>query len=67
MLERLRKERHPERLVVMGGQFRGLMNTMWDRFLAAFGSPNYVSPSASCATSDRVLWFTQGVRGAHRL
>lgn len=62
VLTRLREARRPESLVVMGGQFRGQMGAIWQRFLAAYGSPNYLSPSASCATSDTILWLTQGVR-----
>jgi anaerobic selenocysteine-containing dehydrogenase len=59
----LRDAGRPEGLVVIGGQYRGLTRTLWDRFLAAFGSPNYVSTAVGCDTSDTVLRLTQGVRG----
>jgi anaerobic selenocysteine-containing dehydrogenase len=64
--ERLRSLRgagRPEGLAVIGGQYRGVMQTLWAQFLAAFGSPNYVSTAIGCETSDTVLWLTQGVRG----
>jgi anaerobic selenocysteine-containing dehydrogenase len=62
-LRGLRVEGRPEGLVVIGGQYRGLMNTIWQRFLAAYGSPNDISMGMGCDTSDLVLRLTQGVRG----
>jgi anaerobic selenocysteine-containing dehydrogenase len=62
-LRDLRTAGRPEALAVIGGQYRGLMRTMWDRFLTAFGSPNYISTAIGCETSDTVLFLTQGVRG----
>jgi anaerobic selenocysteine-containing dehydrogenase len=53
----------PESLVVIGGQYRGLMRSLWDRFLAAYGSPNYVSMPSGCEISDDVLRLTQGIDG----
>ena len=41
-LKSLRKEGEPHRLVVLGGRYRGLMRSLWERFLEAFGSPNYI-------------------------
>lgn len=41
-LRELRKNGDPHRLVVMGGRYRGLMRTLWERFLEAYGSPNYI-------------------------
>jgi len=59
----LRREGRPEGLVVIGGQYRGLIRALWDRFLEAYGSPNYVSTAFGCEASDAVLRLTQGVRG----
>lgn len=62
-LRALRDAGRPEGLVVVGGQYRGLMRLLWGRFLDAIGSPNYVSMAIGCDTSDTVLSLTQGVRG----
>ena len=59
----LRRQGRPEGLAVIGGQYRGLMRTIWDRFLEAYGSPNYVSTASGCDASDAVLRLTQGVHG----
>ncbi|MDP3938678.1 MAG: molybdopterin-dependent oxidoreductase, partial [Deltaproteobacteria bacterium] len=59
----LRESGHPEGLVVIGGQYRGLMRNLWDRFLAAYGSPNYVATTLGCVASDSVLHLTQGIAG----
>jgi len=59
----LRAKGNPERLAVLGGQYRGSMKTLWQRFLEAYGSPNYVSMAMGCDASDMVLGLTQGVQG----
>src|SRR4030042_5992315 len=41
-LQDLRQKGEPQSLVVMGGRYRGLMRSLWERFLEAFGSPNYI-------------------------
>jgi anaerobic selenocysteine-containing dehydrogenase len=41
-LKDLRQKGEPHRLVVLGGRYRGLMRTLWERFLEVYGSPNYV-------------------------
>ncbi len=41
-LRNLRMKGEPHRLVVMGGRYRGLMRSLWERFLTVFGSPNYI-------------------------
>ncbi len=41
-LKELRKNGQSHQLVVMGGKYRGLMRILWERFLDAFGSPNYI-------------------------
>lgn len=62
-LRALRDAGRPEGLVVVAGQDRDLTPTLWKRFLAAFGSPNYVSTAIGCETSDTVLALTQGLPG----
>jgi anaerobic selenocysteine-containing dehydrogenase len=41
-LTKLRASRHPERLLLIDGQFRGFTHELWARFMEAFGSPNHV-------------------------
>lgn len=41
-LRDLRQKGEPHHLVLLGGRYRGLMRSLWDRFLNAFGSPNYI-------------------------
>ncbi len=42
LLKELRKNGEPHRVVVLGGRYRGLMRSLWERFLEAYGSPNYI-------------------------
>jgi len=62
-LRDLRAEGRPERLVAIRGQVRGFMRTIFDRFLEAYGSPNYVSLGTGCDATEAVLWLSQGIRG----
>jgi anaerobic selenocysteine-containing dehydrogenase len=39
-LKDLRLKGEPHQLVVLGGRYRGLMRSLWERFLEAYGSPN---------------------------
>jgi len=41
-LKGLWQKGEPHKLVVLGGRYRGLMRSLWERFLDAFGSPNYI-------------------------
>ncbi len=41
-LKRLRQNGEPHRLAVLGGRYRGLMRSLWERFMETFGSPNYI-------------------------
>jgi anaerobic selenocysteine-containing dehydrogenase len=63
-LQAIRTRGRPEGLVVIGGQYRGLMQDIWERFLGAYGSPNYVSTSFGCDSSDAMLDLMQGLRGS---
>lgn len=42
VLKELREKGETHQLVVLGGRYRGLMRSLWERFLKAFGSPNYI-------------------------
>lgn len=61
-LKALRQKGEPHRLVVLGGRYRGLMRTLWGRFLEAYGSPNYVDNQFQWEGSPvEGLFLTQGI------
>ncbi len=61
-LKALRQKGEPHRLVVMGGRYRGLMRTLWEHFLEAYGSPNYVDNQFQWeGSSVEGLFLTQGI------
>ncbi len=61
-LKKLRKDGESHRLAVLGGRYRGLMRSLWERFLEAFGSPNYIDNQFQWegATTEG-LYLTQGI------
>ena len=61
-LKKLRQNGEPHRLAVLGGRYRGLMRSLWERFLEAFGSPNYIDNQFQWegATAEG-LYLTQGI------
>jgi anaerobic selenocysteine-containing dehydrogenase len=61
-LKDLRQKGEAHQLVVLGGQYRGLMRSLWERFLEAFGSPNYIDNKFRWeAEPMEGLFFTQGI------
>jgi anaerobic selenocysteine-containing dehydrogenase len=61
-LKDLRQKGEPHQLVVLGGKYRGLMRSLWERFLEAFGSPNYIDHQFQWeGTPDEGLFLTQGI------
>jgi anaerobic selenocysteine-containing dehydrogenase len=61
-LRNLRQSGEPHRLVVLGGRYRGLMRSLWERFLEAFGSPNYVDNQFQWeGLPMEALFLTQGI------
>ena len=61
-LKELRQKGQPHHLVVMGGRYRGLMRSLWERFLEAYGSPNYVDNEFQWeGPSIEGLYLTQGI------
>jgi anaerobic selenocysteine-containing dehydrogenase len=63
-LKDLRQKGEAHHLVVMGGRYRGLMRSLWDRFLKAFGSPNYIDNQFEWEGPPvEGLFLTQGIRG----
>jgi len=62
-LKGLRRNGEPHHLVVMGGRYQGLMRWLWDRFLTAFGSPNYIDNQFQWEGPPlEGLFLTQGIR-----
>jgi len=61
-LKDLRKDGSPHQLVVLGGKYRGLMRSLWERFLEAFGSPNYIDNQFQWeGAPTEGLFLTQGL------
>ena len=61
-LRELRQKGEPHLLSVFGGRYRGLMRSLWERFLEAFGSPNYVDNQFQWeGLPVEGLFLTQGI------
>jgi anaerobic selenocysteine-containing dehydrogenase len=61
-LRKLRQSGEPHRLAVLGGRYRGLMRSLWERFMEAFGSPNYIDNQFQWEGSPvEGLYLTQGI------
>lgn len=61
-LKRLREGGEPHKVAVVGGRYAGLMRTLFQRFLDAYGSPNYIDNSfARWQGPVEALEKTQGV------
>lgn len=61
-LKDLRQKGEPHLLAVLGGRYRGLMRSLWERFLEAFGSPNYVDNQFQWeGLPVEGLFLTQGI------
>ena len=61
-LRRLREGKAPHKLAIVGGRYRGLMRTLFERFLEAYGSPNYIDNSfASWQGPVEALGRTHGI------
>lgn len=63
-LRRLRNAGHPERLLILGGQYRGFRGDLWARFAAAYGTPNYVR--ARCLSPEYPALAHHLMNGATR-
>jgi anaerobic selenocysteine-containing dehydrogenase len=63
-LKDLRQKGQPHHLAVMGGRYRGLMRPLWERFLEAYGSPNYIDNQFQWeGPLNEGLFLTQGIDG----
>jgi anaerobic selenocysteine-containing dehydrogenase len=61
-LKELKKNGETHKLVVLGGKDRGLMRSLWERFLEAFGSPNYIDEHFDWEGSPiEGFYLTQGL------
>jgi anaerobic selenocysteine-containing dehydrogenase len=60
-LKDLRQKGESHQLVVLGGRYRGLMRSLWERFLEVYGSPNYIDNQFQSEGSPiEGLFLTQG-------
>ena len=59
-LKSIREKEEAYSFVFVGGECRGLMHKLIERFLEAFGSPNYIRSTANNATPI-VNYLTQGI------
>lgn len=63
-LGRLREQKTPHQFAVLGGRYRGLMRGLFERFLKAYGSPNYLDNSfAAWQGPVEALARSQGISG----
>ncbi len=61
-LKTLRGQNEPHTLAVMSGRSQGHMQTLMQRFLSAYGSPNEITHSSiSSDSAKKANYFTQGV------
>jgi len=61
-LKDLREKGEPHLLALLGGRYRGLMRTLWERFLEAFGSPNDIDNQFHWEGAPAEgLFLTQGI------
>lgn len=59
-LKSIRENEEAYTFVFVGGEYRGLMHKLIERFLEAFGSPNYIRSTAN-NTAPIVNYLTQGI------
>lgn len=63
-LKDLREKKDPHLFSLLSGRYRGLMKSLWERFLEAFGSPNRIENEFRWEDSPiEGLYLTQGVYG----
>ena len=63
-LKDLRQKGQPHHLAILGGRYRGLMRSLWERFLEAYGSPNYIDNQFQWeGPLNEGLFLTQGIYG----
>jgi anaerobic selenocysteine-containing dehydrogenase len=61
-LKDLRQKGESHQLVVLGGRYRGLMRSLWERFLEGYGSPNYIDNQFQWEGMPvEGLFLTQGI------
>jgi len=61
-LNSLRSANHPEHFAFMAGEARGQLHPLFERFMQAVGSPNYIqNESLNIAAAKLGVYLTQGV------
>ncbi len=63
-LAEVRAKGQPEKVAVISGNKEGTIAGLWERFLAVYGSPNYMTPSGVEETYEIALHLMQGGRGS---
>ena len=62
-LQTLREKGEPERLALWAGRARGLIRSLWERFLEAFGSPNWIENQFDWEGAPiEGFYLTQGIQ-----
>ncbi len=63
-LRTLREQNQTHTVAVLHGDLRGQMRPLWQRFLAAYGSPNLLSTDSLEGEAARLaMFFSQGING----
>lgn len=59
----LRANDNPQSVAWIAGSERGTVPSLIDRFLTAYGSPNFIRPSGAHDTLEQTIYLTQGQLG----
>ncbi|MFP4452178.1 MAG: molybdopterin-dependent oxidoreductase [Desulfobacterales bacterium] len=62
-LNELRERKKPETVACITDSDRGTVGYLLDRFLAAYGSPNFIRTQCQTDADELALYFTQGRQG----
>jgi anaerobic selenocysteine-containing dehydrogenase len=59
----LRANNNPQGVAWIAGSDRGTIPRLIDRFLSAYGSPNFIRPAGAADTLEQAVYLTQGQLG----
>lgn len=63
-LSEIRASGSPEKVAVISGRKEGTISALWERFLTAYGSPNFMTPANIEDSYEAVLYLMQGAKGS---